>query len=167
MLTDFALVLFTAVLAWATYKLARYTQALSKLTQRLVKIETERDERELRESRRRDLTTALLAAEGFQRIYPENFAQRLNKPADLPLAEMKDIETLHSLKRYIEDPDCHQHLDVLCSNFDSVRREKSHVRVNEQDVAHRVKTLQGRIQWFVDNARREISSDKPKLDGKL
>lgn len=159
MFTNIALVIFTAVLAWATIKLAQYTRVLSKLTERLVKIESERDERELKESRRKDFSTGLLAAETVQKIYPENFAQRLNKPADLPLAEMFAIEIPHSLKWYIiEDPDCQQHLDFLCNTFDSVRREKSNVRVNEADVAARVKALQNRIQWFVDESRRELRS---------
>lgn len=165
MFTDIALVIFTAVLAcativlaWATIKLAKYTQALSQLTERLVKIETQRDERELKENRRKELLTALLAAETVQKIYPENFAQHLNKPADLPLEQMKAIEILHSLKRYMEDPDCHQHLEFLCNTFDSMRREKSQLRINEQEVATRVRNLQNRIQWFLNKARTEISS---------
>jgi len=158
MFTDIALVFFTAVLAWATIKLAQDTQVLSKLTERLVKIETQRDERELQENRRKDLATGLLAAEGIQKIHNDIFAQRLNNPSDLPLTEMKDIETLHSLKRYIEDPDCRQYLDILCSTFDSVRREKSNVRINEADIASTVRNLQNRLQCFVDNSRRELSS---------
>lgn len=158
MITNVALVLFTTILAWATIKLANYTQALSKLTEQLVRIETQRDEREQRENRRKDLSTALLAAENIQKIDPHGFALQLNKPTELPFEEMKNIEVLHLLKRYIEDPDCHQHLDYLCSAFDSVRREKSKVRVNETDVAARVGQLQNRLQWFVDETRREISA---------
>src|SRR5712692_5077108 len=108
--------------------------------------------------RRKALTTGLQAAKSLQVIRPEQFAQRLNNPDDLPLAEMEAIETLCLLKPYIEDPDCHQHLGFLCSTFDTVRREKSRVRINEEDVASRVRTLQGRIQWFVDKVRTEISS---------
>ena len=158
MFTDIALVIFTAVLACATIKLAKYTQALSQLTERLVKIETQRDKRELKENRRKELLTALLAAETVQKIYPENFAQYLNKPADLPLEQMKAIEILHSLKRYIEDPDCHQHLEFLCNTFDSMRLGKSQLRINEQEVATRVRNLQNRIQWFLNKARTGISS---------
>ena len=108
--------------------------------------------------RRQALTRGLQAAKSLQTIRPEQFAQRLNNPDDLPLAEMEAVETLFLLKPYIQDPDCHQHLGVLCGVFDTVRREKSRVRINEKDVASRVKTLQGRIQWFVDDARAEISS---------
>lgn len=158
MLSEIALVVFTAILAWATIKLAQHTQALSKLTERLVKIETTRDERDQQENRRRDLKTALAAAESIQMIYPGEFAQHLNKPANLPLSAMTDIETLHSLKKYIKDPDCQQHLEVLCNSFDSVRREKSQVRVNEEDIALRVNGLKDRIQWCVNEWRTEIAS---------
>lgn len=120
-------------------------------------LETKRDERDAREKRLSDLAKGLSAAEVVQRIYPGNFAQRLNKQANLPIEEMNAIEVLQSLKRYIGDTDSHPNLDYLCSVFDSVRREKSGTRQNEDDIAKRVKTLQDRIQWFVDEARREIS----------
>lgn len=154
---DIALAVFTAILAWATIKLANHTRALSKLTEQLVRIEAQRDEREQKENRRKDLSSALSAAANIQKVDPQGFALRLNSPTELPLEEMTNIEVLHSLKRYIKDPDCHQHLDYLCSIFDSVRREKSKVRINEAEVAARAETLQNRLQWFVDETRREIS----------
>ncbi|MBI4548065.1 MAG: hypothetical protein HY707_08800 [Ignavibacteriae bacterium] len=156
--TDIALVLATLGLVFATWKLAQYTRALSKLTERLVNIENKRDERDEKEKRLKDLASGLAAAEIVQRIYPESFAQRLNKPSDLPIEEMNAIEVLQSRKKYIGDTDSHPNLDYLCSVFDSVRREKSGVRQNEADIAKRIHTLQGRIQWFVDEARREIGS---------
>jgi hypothetical protein len=90
MLSEVALVVFTAILAWATIKLAQHTHTLSKLTERLVKIETSRDERDRQENRRRDLKAALAAAESIQKIHPGEFAQHLNKPADLPLSAMTE-----------------------------------------------------------------------------
>jgi chorismate mutase len=158
-LAEIGLVIFTAILAWATIKLSNHTKALSKLTERLVNIEIQRDTKEQKENRRKDLIVGLTAAENIQRIYPGNFAQKLNTPVELPLTEMHDISTLHSLKKYITDPDCQGHLDALTSIFDSVRREKSQVKINEQDVEQRVKNLQARIQWFVDDARAEIALD--------
>jgi hypothetical protein len=155
--TDIALIVFTAILAWATIKLANYTQALSKLTEQLVRIEAQRDEREQKENRRKDLSTALSAAANIQKIDPQEFALRLNSPTELPLEEMTNIDVLHSLKRYIKDPDCHQHLDSLCSTFDSVRREKFQVRIHETEIAARLETLQNRLQWFMDETRTEIS----------
>src|SRR5262245_49671096 len=85
--------------------------------------------------RRQTLTRGLQAAKSLQTIHPEQFAQRLNNPDNLPLAEMEAIETLFLLRLYIEDPDCHQYLGTLCGVFDTVRREKSRVRINEGDVA--------------------------------
>lgn len=94
-LTAIALVIFTAGLAWATFKLAQYTKAFSKLTERLLRIEKSRDDRDRRENRQKDLQMALAAAEAIQAINPNEFAQNLNKPSDIPLLAMRDIERLH------------------------------------------------------------------------
>lgn len=152
------LALATVALAVATIALARWTKTLSRLTERLVKIEDARDERDSLQKRRSDLSSALWAIQRIQRIRPDEFAHALNTPGSLPTDDMDAIEMLHSLKRYVEDPDCHQHLHVLCMNFDSVRREKENIRINEADIGDRVRRLQTRIQWFVDEARAEISS---------
>lgn len=113
---------------------------------------------ESRKERLQNLEKALSAAKVLQQIYPENFAQRLNKRSDLPTKEMEAIDTLQALKRYVSDPDSQANLDYLASVFDSVRREKSGVRQNEPEIAKRVKSLQDRLQWSVDEWRREISS---------
>ena len=155
-----ALVIATFVLAYATIKLAVHTRTLSKLTERLVRIESDRDEREAREKRREALKVGLAAAEGVQLIKPDEFARKLSQSAELVSDEIKEIETLHSMREYIWDTDCHEHLSSLCSTFDDKRRQKTDIRINEEDVATRVRKLQGRIQWFVDEARHEIATGK-------
>jgi hypothetical protein len=152
--SNVVLALATIALAVATIALARWTKTLSRLTERLVKIEDARDDRESKENRRRELAAALEAAKQVQLIPADDFARALK--TELPLDQMKTIEALHSFKRHIDDPECHQHLDFLCMMFDSCRREKDY-GVNVDDIAKRVRTLQERIQWFVDKARAEVS----------
>ena len=149
---NISLVLATIGLVWATIKLAQYTKSLSALTERLVDIEHRRDER------LSDLGKGLTSAEIVQRIYVENFAVQLSKPLSLPIEEMRAIENLQSLKMYVKDTDCHPILDSLCSTFDSVRREKGAIKLNAVDIHKQMRTLQERLQWFVDDARREISN---------
>ena len=156
--SEIILAVFTIVLAIATIALAWYTKALSSFTEMLVKIEAKRDERDLQETRRKELATALLSAEAVQKIYAEHFAQQLNIPSGLPLADIKEVELLHSYRRYIEDPDCHQHLDFLCTIFDSIRRDRSQSKIDQQAISKIVKTLQERIQWFIDKTRKEIGT---------
>lgn len=103
-----------------------------------------------------DLQTALTAAEAIQKLHTRECSQHLNSPDNLPLSGMKDVETLYSLKKYIRDPESHRLLEVLCGVFDSVRRDK--VKVNVEDVGKTLKTLQGRIQACIDSWRLEISS---------
>jgi hypothetical protein len=157
-LIDLALVLATFGLVLATWRLAQHTRALSKLTDRLVTIEIKRDERDAKEKRLNDLAKGISAAEILQRTNPETFAEHLEIPSKFPTEEINAIEVLQSLKRYIGDTESHPNLDYLCNVFDSVRREKSAIRQDKADIAKRVRALQDRIQWFVDEARREISS---------
>jgi hypothetical protein len=155
---NISLVLATIGLVWATIKLAQYTKSLSALTERLVDIEHRRDEKENMFKRLSDLGKGLTSAEIVQRIYVENFAVQLSKPLSLPIEEMRAIENLQSLKMYVKDTDCHPILDSLCSTFDSVRREKGAIKLNAVDIHKQMRTLQERLQWFVDDARREISN---------
>jgi hypothetical protein len=157
--TDIPLSLVTLLLAWATIRLAVHTQALSNFTEDVVTIETARQTREQCEKRQKDLDGALEGAKTAQEIDGQRFAQRLATLEDFPAIEVKALETHHAMKRYLDedDTDCHQHLEVLRRIFDTVRREKSGFRPNETEVAGRIKTLQGRLQWFVDRKSEEIS----------
>jgi hypothetical protein len=140
-------------------------QALTKKNEALEKqlapppsVKARQTKSEPRKARLANLTKALAAAKTVQKIYPGNFAQGLNSRSSLPSEEMEAIDTLQVFKRYVSDPESQSNLDYLASLFDSVRRDKSGVKQNEQDIANRVKTLQDRIQWSVDEWRRELSS---------
>jgi hypothetical protein len=156
---DIPLSLVTSVLVWATINLARHTKALSHLTRELVKIEGARETRELREKRRNELSATLDAAKIVQAIDPQRFTQQLATPEDFPEIEVKALETLHAMKRYLDEDDteCHQHLEALRRTFDTVRREQSSFHFNETEVADHVRKLKGRLQWFIDNKSKELS----------
>ena len=158
MIYEWALVLFTAILAWTTFWLSVHTKSLSKQTSALVDIERKRDDRENREKKLTEIKAGLDAAEIVQKIFPDNFSSRLAKPADYPLVEMNAIEKLHSIKRYIVDENCRLALAQLCGIFDTARREKNEIRLNHVEITNIIKTLQKTIQWSVDQWRQEISN---------
>lgn len=157
---DIPLFFVTLVLAWATIKLSFHTKTLANLTQELVKIEKERATREQREKRRKDLTVALEATKTVQAIDPQRFAAQFAIPVDgFPMMEVKALETLHAMKRYLDEDDteCHRYLEDLRRTFDTVRREKSGYCPDTTKIERDLKTLQGRLQWFVDKKSEELS----------
>jgi hypothetical protein len=157
LLINISLVIFTAFLAWATFKLAQYTKVLANHTDVLVRIEQGRDKKEEREKRIFEIRSALQSAETIQKIFPSNFANHLNKPSLYPAQDVNAVENLHSLKMYIEDPDTQQSLDRLCNVFDSARRDKQK-ELDESQIAKDITTVQNRMQWSINQWRDEISS---------
>jgi hypothetical protein len=153
-----ALVLATAGLVWATFRLARYTKALSNLTDRLVHIEAERDERETKDKRLQDFKRGLDAAKIVQKIHRENFNQLLNGSfTDLPFEEMDAIETLWSLQRYMSKiPNMRIDLEYLCNIFDGITADRPGTR--KAEVVEHLKGIQDQIHTLMNEFRREIAS---------
>ncbi len=156
-ITNFAIALFTAVLAWATFKLAQYTNALSNLTHSLVNIEENRDKMEKQRQRLDDLRKALEAAEFIQKMYPAAFVTHLPRPDMYPEKEIEAIQTLQSFKKYIDDPDATLCLNDLCNEFDNVRREKRDYRGNNETTIKNIATIQVRTLASIKKWRDEIS----------
>jgi hypothetical protein len=157
-LTSIVIAIFTGFLAWATFKLAQHTKALSELTRSLVNIEKERDQNEARQKRRVDLKRALEAAETIQTITPKYFPGYLSKPHKFPEEHIQAIETLQTLKRYIDDADATKCLDDLCDECDKIRDKKFNYKLNAETITKDVETIQIKVLRFMKDWRRELSS---------
>jgi hypothetical protein len=156
-ITNIAIAVFTAILAWATYRLAQYTNALSNLTRSLVSIEENRDKVENQRQRLNDLRKALEAAEFIQQMYPASFVTHLPRPDMYPEKEIEAIQTLQSLKKYIDDPDAILCLNDLCNDFDNVRRDKRDYRGNNETTIKNIQTIQIKTLASIKKWRDEIS----------
>jgi len=153
-----ALVVFTGLLVWATYKLAEHTKTLSDLTRSLVRIEEKRDQIENRQRRLGDLRKAIEVAETVQTIYSEAFVFHYVKPDITTDIQIQAIQTLQSFKQYIDDADIRLCLDGLCNEFDSVRREKNNYRPKNETISQNIKTIQNKVQSAINKWRDELSS---------
>jgi hypothetical protein len=156
--TNTVIAFSSAILAWATINLARHTKALSDLTRSLVNIEEKRDQRELRQRRLDDLRRALDAAETIQKITPRYFATYLSRSDTYPESDIQAIETLQSLKRYIDDADANLCLDDLCNDFDEVRREKTNYKPKTETTTKNIQTIQIKVLRFIKEWRVELGS---------
>jgi hypothetical protein len=100
----------------------------------------------------------LEAAETIQKITPRYFASYLSKPEKYPEKDIEAIETLQSLKRYIDDADAALCLDDLCNEFDVVRREKISYKSKSDTTAKNIETIQIKVLRFVKDWRIELGS---------
>ena len=123
-----------------------------------MKIEKLRETRAQQEKRRKELVITLEAAKTVQSINPQYFILRLSDQANCPASEVKAIEMLHAMKRYLDedDPECYPCLEALRRTFDAVRREPNY-RLNTAEITKLIDTLKGRLQWFIDNKSPELS----------
>lgn len=143
--SNIVLAVSTIVLAWATVSLARYTRGLSRLTERIVSIETQRDERNAQAKGIRNLNRGLEAAIVVAKLHPKKVALQVRDLTALHISPtVTAIETLHSLKAYIADAIINPKLEYLCGVFDTARREPE-TKLNVDDIADAVNIVKQRL----------------------
>ena len=147
---------FTAILAWATFKLAKHTKSLADLTRRLVGIEEKRDQNEKLQNRISDLRSAVQSAENIQKIFPQHFTEQLSAIDRYPEDDIKAFESLYSLRSYINNDHVTLCLHDLCDIFDSVRDQKIVIRFNKETVIKDIQDIQRMLLSFIKGWRTEL-----------
>jgi hypothetical protein len=153
-----AIALFTALLVWATLKLAKHTLALTEATKSLVKIEEKRDQLDLLRNRHFDLKKAIEAAETIQKLSGKIFASTLTRTDKFPEKEILAIEALYSFRRYIDDEDLKKCLFDLCNIFDEARKDIADYKPNVATIDQDIKDIQRIVFGLLKKWREELGS---------
>jgi hypothetical protein len=153
--SDIPLVVVTIVLAWATYRLAQHTKALSDFTKQLVTIEETRDHLQRQEKRRTEIACCLKLAEKLRKIDPEDFVTQLNQPGKIPEPTSSYIRELALRTEYIADPDTVRYLRELRQTLNSVEQGSS-IGANGPEIAKKLKRVQERLGWSITQWQGEL-----------
>lgn len=160
---EWALVIVTLGLFYATWQLAKHSKSLSRLTSELVRIENQREERVKHESRRREIIEAISFGEKFLNIDFSQFSVGVTTFCQAPHPGQPAVEwcgwirELHRYKSYFinNDPEATNSIDFLLSVADDILIRKSD-RTKDQSLEHHFKKFRDRLVVIVYAWRNEL-----------
>jgi len=163
-MVEWALVVVTIGLVYATWQLVRYTKSLSVLTSELVRIENQREKRAERENRLREIKEAISFGESFLSIDLARFRTELTSysqdphPGKAALEWCRWVRGLHQHKQQFinNDLEATDSIDFLLYVADDVLDRRNN-RSNDPQLGFHFERLRMRLFIIVNAWRHELA----------